>query len=84
LLYGGISCCNNSRSYDFTGGDVWMMKIKSIIKSKRGDGYIDEYTTPKSLRQGINDYIIEYNTERPHQSLAYMYPIQVYKPEKAA
>ena len=30
--------------------------------------YINEYTTPKALRAGIQNYIYEYNTERPHQT----------------
>ena len=46
--------------------------------------YISEYITPKALKYGIRDYVVEYNTERPHQSLGYMYPIQVFMTKKAA
>lgn len=45
---------------------------------KCDDIYINEYQTPKELRIGVAAYIIEYNTERPHQNLNYRYPIEVY------
>jgi putative transposase len=61
------------------------VRIERWFRSLKCDNiYINEYTTPKTLRQGVRDYIIEYNTERPHQSLNYMYPIQVFKSDKAA
>lgn len=41
--------------------------------------YINEYRTPRELRQGINAYVDEYNYERPHQSLGYSYPSKVYR-----
>lgn len=40
--------------------------------------YINEYNTPRDLRKGIDGYVTQYNTERPHESLQYQYPIQVY------
>jgi putative transposase len=40
--------------------------------------YITEYTTPRELRQGIKRYINDYNYTRPHQSLSYQRPYQVY------
>jgi putative transposase len=59
--------------------------IERWFRSLKCDNiYINEYVIPKSLRQGIKDYVVEYNTERPHQSLEYMYPIQVFNGEKAA
>jgi putative transposase len=36
--------------------------------------YIVEYKTPRELRNGVNDYILEYNTQRPHESLEYNRP----------
>lgn len=42
------------------------------------DIYIKEYNSPKELLLGVSAYIKEYNTERPHQSLDYQYPINVY------
>lgn len=46
--------------------------------------YINEYASPKELRSGIKEYVIEYNNERPHQSLGYQYPAQVYRADFAA
>lgn len=40
--------------------------------------YINEFCTPRVLRRGIESYIKEYNTQRPHQSLGSQYPIEVY------
>jgi putative transposase len=40
--------------------------------------YINEYNTPKELRTGITQYVDEYNRLRPHQSLEYRLPIDVY------
>ena len=50
----------------------WFRSIKC------DDIYINEYNTPRELRAGIADYISEYNHERPHQSLDYEYPANVY------
>jgi putative transposase len=46
---------------------------------KCDDIYINEYQTPKALRRGIEGYVYEYNNERPHQSLEYRRPVQVYE-----
>jgi len=45
---------------------------------KCDDIYINEYISPKGLRNGINSYINEYNTQCPHQSLGYRRPAQIY------
>ncbi len=41
--------------------------------------YINEYDSPKALRRGIRDYVADYNGLRPHQSLGYSTPEQVYR-----
>ena len=46
--------------------------------------YVNEFTTPRALRQGIRSYVEEYNNERPHEGLGYRYPAQVYKSAFAA
>jgi len=46
---------------------------------KWDDIYINEYNSPKELRQGIAAYIKDYNEQRPHQSLCYKAPMQVYQ-----
>jgi len=45
---------------------------------KWDDIYINEYNSPKELRQGIAEYIRKYNNERPHSSLDYATPNKVY------
>ena len=40
--------------------------------------YLTEYTTPREARVRIEAYIKFYNEERPHQSLGYRTPCQVY------
>ena len=46
--------------------------------------YINELETPKILRKAIKQYVNEYNSERPHQSLGNKYPIEVYTAAFAA
>ena len=41
--------------------------------------YLNEYRTVPSLRTGIGDYFDFYNNGRPHQSLGYLFPVEVYK-----
>ena len=45
---------------------------------KYEDIYIKEYTSPKQLRAGLHDFFIKYNTKRPHQSLDYKTPAEIY------
>ena len=40
--------------------------------------YLKEYTSPREARQGIGSYLQFYNHERPHQSLGYQTPAQLY------
>lgn len=40
--------------------------------------YINEYASPRELRSGIEDYVRDYNTLRPHQNLAYETPTAVF------
>lgn len=59
--------------------------IERWFRSLKCDNiYINEYQTPRELRLGISNYISEYNTERPHQSLGYRYPAAVYTADKVA
>jgi len=46
---------------------------------KTEDIYINEYATPRKLREGIERYIQEYNNLRPHQSWDQETPAAVYK-----
>ena len=40
--------------------------------------YPNEYQTPQELRKLINDYIRDYNHDRPHQALNYETPDKIY------
>jgi putative transposase len=40
--------------------------------------YLNEYVTPRQARQGLTDYFHLYNYERPHQSLDYLTPAELY------
>ncbi|MBA7640672.1 hypothetical protein ES703_48343 [subsurface metagenome] len=40
--------------------------------------YLNDYATVSEARQGIGNYIDFYNQERPHQSLNYRTPAEVY------
>jgi putative transposase len=45
---------------------------------KYEDIYLNEYTNPRELRKGISAYVDFYNTDRPHQSLDYANPDDIY------
>ena len=40
--------------------------------------YINEFASPRELREAIGDYIERYNTLRPHEALDYETPQSVY------
>jgi putative transposase len=40
--------------------------------------YLNEYTSPRQAREGIQSYLSFYNTKRPHQALDYQTPAEVY------
>jgi len=40
--------------------------------------YLNEYQSPREARQGISRYLTFYNHHRPHQSLKYRTPAEVY------
>jgi len=41
--------------------------------------YLKEYASPRDARLGLTDYLTFYNHERPHQSLNYRSPAEVYR-----
>ena len=42
--------------------------------------YLKDYQNPREARIGITEYMRYYNCERPHQSLDYRFPSEVYYP----
>lgn len=41
--------------------------------------YLHDYATVRSLYRGLSEYVSFYNEERPHQSLEYQTPAEVYR-----
>lgn len=41
--------------------------------------YLNEYDTPKALRQGLAQYMQFYNEQRPHMALEYRCPAELYQ-----
>ena len=46
--------------------------------------YLHDYTSPREARQALTRYFAFYNHERPHQSLDYQTPAEVYFHEAPA
>lgn len=67
-----ISMDGKGRALD----NVFTERLWRTIKYE--DVYLKEYVTPRETRMGLRAYIDFYNTERPHQSLAYQTPAAVY------
>lgn len=44
--------------------------------------YLNEYHTPPELKNGVRNYFEFYNNVRPHQSLGYLSPVEVYKKDR--
>lgn len=40
--------------------------------------YINEFHSPRQLRQAIRQYVSDYNTLRPHEALDYAVPEDVF------
>lgn len=75
-----ISMDGKGRALD----NIFVERFFRTIKYE--DIYLNEYTNPRSLRRGINQYIRFYNEQRPHKSLGYRCPAEYYqqKPMKLA
>jgi putative transposase len=54
----------------FTERLWWTVKYEEV--------YLHDYDSPKDARQGLTRYLDFYNYERPHQSLDYRTPAEVY------
>lgn len=66
-------------SMDSKGRALDNIFVERLWRSlKYEEVYINEYETPRDARQGITKYLKYYNEERPHQSLGYSTPAEVY------
>jgi putative transposase len=68
-----ISMDHRGRAYD----NIFIERFWRTIKYE--NVYPLAYETPREARAGIGRYLEYYNNERPHQSLGYRTPAQVYK-----
>lgn len=56
--------------------NIFIERLWRTVKYE--DIYLKEYPDIWTLQQGLEEYFTFYNTERPHQSLGYLTPYQVY------
>jgi putative transposase len=69
-----ISMDGRGRALD----NIFVERLWRTVKYE--DIYLKDYETGPALERGLHDYFYFYNYERPHQSLAYRVPNQVYHP----
>ena len=67
-----ISMDHRGRAYD----NIFIERLWRSVKYE--NVYPKEYATPREARIGIKEYLAFYNEERPHQSLDYRTPAEVY------
>jgi putative transposase len=76
---GMLERSNIKISMDGRGRALDNIFIERLWRSlKYEDIYLKDYETLKEARDGITNYFYFYNNERPHQSLNYRYPKDVY------
>lgn len=67
-----ISMDHRGRAYD----NIFIERLWRTVKYE--DVYLKAYESPREARIGINNYMKYYNHERPHSSLKYRTPEEVY------
>lgn len=67
-----ISMDSKGRALD----NVFVERLWRTVKYE--EVYLNDYASPRQARQGIGQYLAFYNQERPHQSLGYRTPAEVY------
>ena len=68
-----ISMDGRGRALD----NIFVERLWRSVKYE--DVYLRGYTTLSELQLGLTDYFVFYNTERPHQSLNYSTPDEIYR-----
>ena len=61
--------------------NIFVERLWRTVKYE--DVYLHDYAAPREARQGIGRYFQFYDHERPHQSLDYLTPAQVYYGKEA-
>jgi len=72
--YPGIKISMDGRGRAFD--NIFIERLWRTIKYE--EVYLKDYSSPKEARQNLNDYLEFYNYRRPHQSLGYQTPAEVY------
>lgn len=67
-----ISMDHRGRAYD----NIFIERLWRSVKYE--NVYLNDYSTPREARAGISKYLRYYNEKRPHQSLEYRTPFDVY------
>ena len=67
-----ISMDHRGRAYD----NIFIERFWRSLKYE--DIYLKDYRYPREAQKGIREYMEFYNNERPHQSLGYKTPSQIY------
>ena len=76
---GRIEVAGIRMSMDGRGRALDNVFIERVWRSlKYEDIYLKGYETVPEITDGVDDYFTFYNHERPHQSLAYATPAEVY------
>jgi putative transposase len=68
-----ISMDHRGRAYD----NIFIERLWRTVKYE--NVYLRSYETPRDARMGISQFLDYYNNERPHQSLDYRTPAEVYR-----
>jgi putative transposase len=71
-----ISMDGKGRAFD----NIFTERLWRTIKYE--NIYLQDYQSPREARQGIREYLNFYNQQRPHQSLGYATPAEVYFGQK--
>lgn len=67
-----VSMDGQGRAYD----NIFVERLWRSVKYE--DIYIKDYASVLDLKEGLTDYFLFYNYERPHQGLNYRTPAEVY------
>jgi len=67
-----ISMDGRGRAFD----NIFIERLWRSVKYE--DIYIKDYSSVKELQEGLRDYFMHYDYERPHESLEYKTPAEVY------
>lgn len=73
-----ISMDGRGRAFD----NIFVERLWRSVKYE--EVYLKDYGVVDEARRGLGDYFVFYNNERPHQSLSYRTPAEVYFGSQAA